>query len=172
MLKSHESPKNGDYASYIDELVKQSSLSSPAQNPNNDFTQDFPESFTSNEGLTPAVPAKPAPYSLPPQEKPTDTNQPPVYTASAFNKNVRRFFFLIFLLVFLGSIIAESDGQGAIVLIIIVVIAMNRSTAMATMIIRTIAPCPSDSAMMEPRNAIRKIRKKNLLMFLLKAEAV
>lgn len=129
MLKSHESPKNGDYASYIDELVKQSSLSSPAQNPNNDFTQDFPESFTSNEGLTPAVPAKPAPYALPQQEKPTDTTKPQAYTASAFNKNIRRFFFLIFLIAFLGPIIAESDGQGAIVLIIIVAIAVLRFMA-------------------------------------------
>ncbi len=129
MLKSYESPKNGDYASYIDELVKQSSLSSPAQNPNNDFTQDFPENFTSNEGFTPAVPAKPAPYSLPQQEKPTDTNKPPAYTASSFNKNIRRFFFLIFLIAFLGSIIAKSDGQGAIVLIIIVAIAVLRFMA-------------------------------------------
>lgn len=128
MLKSHESPKNGDYVSYIDELLKQSSLSSPAQNPGNDFTQDLPESFSSHEDFSSAVPAKSTSYSLPQPPK-TNTNKPATYTASTFNKNVRRFFFLIFLLVFLGSIIAESDGQGAIVLIIIVVIAIIRFMA-------------------------------------------
>ncbi len=131
MLKNYESPKNGDYISYIDELLKQSSLSSSVQNKKDDVVQDFTENFSSDDAFPSKVPEKAhAPtYALPAPEKSTNASRSPPYTAFSFNKNLRKFFFLIFLIVFLGSILAESDGQGAIVLLIIIAIAVLRFMA-------------------------------------------
>ncbi|MFV9473352.1 hypothetical protein ACM5Q9_02870 [Advenella sp. RU8] len=129
MLKSYESPKNGDYAAYIDELLKQSSLSSPVQNKDDDVFQDPTDDFASHEAFPSEVTAKPSSYTLPPQEKPAETSKPSASNAPTLNKNIKRLVFLIFLIIFLGSILTESDGHGAIVLFIIVAIALFRFLA-------------------------------------------
>lgn len=129
MLKSYDSPKNGDYVSYIEALVKQSSMSSATQNKADDIFQSSPGNFPDDDTFPSDIPVKPSTYTLPPTEKTADKKRSATYTASAFNKNIRRFFFLIFLVAFLGSILAKSDGQGAIVLLIIVAIALFRFMA-------------------------------------------
>ena len=129
MLKSYDSPKNGDYVSYIEALVKQSSMSSATQNKADDIFQSSPGNFPDDEDFSSDTPVNPTTYTLPPTRKTADRKHSVTYTASAFNKNIRRFFFLIFLVVFLGSILAKSDGQGAIVFLIIVAIALFRFMA-------------------------------------------